>query len=211
MPSLQLEGDVLFSKRLFTSPSDRKVEDSLHPAFFALDRYCKLRSGDASALHLFGLVCEAIGQSQLGVNLIQRAITILEAAYEESEDPTIERRFTISHLNVARLQVSLGNYDSALESYQLALGLLPEDIEDPSTLALLAQAQLGSGLAHFKLGSLEEALGQLEAAMTSSSHDPILRSHVVVILAQTLWAIGSEEGKESAKTRLLERSAPLKP
>lgn len=204
----QLEGHILFSKRLFSLVSSnlpQNATDTLHPAFFALDRYCKQRPRDASALHLFGLVCEAIGQNELAVDSIQQAIFILEAAYEESEDPIIERQYAIAHLNVARLHLSLGSYQNALESYQLALGLLPEDTDDPSVLALLAQLQLGSGMANFKLGDFEEALTQLQAAMSSCAHDPDLSGHVVVILAQTLWSIGSDEGRESAKAQLLQR------
>lgn len=197
----------MFAKRLFTGASDRgrNTADTLYPAFFVLDRYCKQRPQDASALHLFALVCEAIGQAELAIGSIQSAIAILEAAYEESEDPVIERQYTIAHLNLARLNVSLEDYEAALESFQLALGLLPEQTDAPSTLALLSQAQLGSGLAHFKLGALDEALEQLQAAMTTSVDNPVVRGHVVVILAQTLWAIGSEDGRESAKAQLLER------
>lgn len=172
-----------------------------------LDRYCKQRPKDARALHLFGLVCERVGHVTLAIDLTSRAIAVLEAAYEEAEDPEIERQFTIANVNLARLRLSAADYEGALESYQVATGLLPEEPTDGDADAkvLLAQCQFGSGLAHFKLGQLAEALALFEAAMSTVADLPVIRGHIVVLLAQTLWAIGTDEAKESAKTQLLQR------
>ncbi|KAI0633616.1 TPR-like protein [Trametes polyzona] len=206
------EADLEYATRLFntinksTSTSRSASQEAFLPGFFVLDRFCKQRPQDAAALHLFGLVCERIGHLQLGIDLIGRAITVLEAAYEESEDPVIERQFTIAHTNVARLRLSTGDFAGALESYQVATGLLPEQPgeEDAEAKVLLAQCQFGSGLAHFKLGELVEALALFEAALVSAADKPAIRGHVIVLLAQTLWAIGTDEAKESAKTQLLQ-------
>ncbi|TCD60261.1 Superkiller protein 3 [Steccherinum ochraceum] len=201
------DADVAFATRLFAhlrSIRGHTSLDAIHPAFFVLDRYCKQRSQDAYAWHLFGLICESVGHVELGIAAIERAIAILEAAYEESENPIIERRFTIAHVNAGRLRLSAEDFEGALSSLQVALGLLPEDTTDQDTLSFLSQAQLCSGLAHFKLDQLEEALQFSESAMESSANDVVLRSHAVVVLAQTLWAIGTDEGKESAKSQLLQ-------
>ena len=210
------EADLEYATRLFnkvneSAKSRLASSEALLPAFFVLDRYCKQCPRDASALHLFALVCERVGHVELGIEMISRAIVVLEAAYEETEDPVIERQFTTAHANLARLRLSVGDYEGALESYQVALGLLPDELEgdntEPNTRALLAQCQFGSGLAHFKLGQLSEALPLLEAAMVTAGDNTIIRGHVVVLLAQTLWAIGTDDAKESAKTQLLERYA----
>ncbi|GBE81379.1 Superkiller protein [Sparassis crispa] len=203
------EADVEFAKRIFhrpntTASASAPSSDALFPAFFVLDRFCKKQSQDAAALHLFGLVCERIGHLELGIDSISRAISLLEAAYEDTEDPVIERQFTIAHTSVARLRLSLGDYGGALESYQVAMGLLPEEPEDRNSRILLVQAQFGSGLAHFKLGQLQDALTFLQAAMGIASEDSVLRGHIVVLLAQTLWAVGTEAGRESAKAQLLQ-------
>ncbi|CAL1707991.1 unnamed protein product [Somion occarium] len=201
------EADVEFAKRLFNklgSSGSRNSPDAMHPAFFVLDRYCKQHPQDSNAMHLFGLVCESIGHTELGADLIQRAITILEAAYEESEDPAIERQFTIAHTNIGRLRLALEEHDGALEAFEVALGLLPEESDDPTTSVLLAQSHFGSGLAHFKLGQLEDALTSFQSALEYASNNDTVRGHVVVLLAQTLWALGSEEGRESAKAQLLQ-------
>ena len=115
-----MDSDVAFATRLFShlrSIRDHSL-DASHPAFFVLDRYCKQRSQDAYSWHLLGLVCESIRQYDLGVEAIERAITILEAAYEESEDPTIERRYAIAHINVGRLKLSKGDSEGASLDYR---------------------------------------------------------------------------------------------
>ncbi|KAI8969575.1 TPR-like protein [Trametes punicea] len=205
------EADLEYASRLFrkvneSTKSRSASAEAFLPAFFVLDRFCKQRPKDASALHLFGLVCERVGHTGLGIELISRAISVLEAAYEETEDTAIERQFTIAHVNLARLRLSTAEYDRALESYQVATGLLPEQPsdEDADVKVLLAQCQFGSGLAHLKLGQLAEALALFEAAMVTAADQPTIRGHIVVLLAQALWGIGTDEAKESAKTQLLQ-------
>ncbi|PIL34098.1 hypothetical protein GSI_03809 [Ganoderma sinense ZZ0214-1] len=205
------EADLEYATRLFnkvneTTKSRSVSSEALLPAFFVLDRCCKQRPKDTTALHLFGLVCERVGHVELGIEMISRAISVLEAAYEEAEDPIVERQFTTAHANMARLRMATEDYEGALESYQVATGLLPEDPEegDTDTKALLAQCQFGSGLVNFKLGQLPEALGLFESAIATAADHPTIRGHIVVLLAQTLWAIGTDEAKESAKAQLLQ-------
>ena len=150
---------------------------------------------------MFGLVCERIGHIELAIERTDHAITVLEAAYEETEDPIIERQFIIANTTVARLRLAVRDYEGALNSFQTALGLLPDEGEDK---VLKSQCLFGSGLASFKLGTLDTALESFEAALVTVGDDLHMRGHVTVLLAQTLWAIGSEEGREAAKTQLLD-------
>ena len=137
---------------------------------------------------------------------IEKVVSLLEAAYEESEDPTIERQFTIAHINMARLRLSSSAYQEALESYQTAIGLLAEP-EDQSSSLLLAQAHLGSGIAHLAMEDAEAAIGAFETASAAASTDQRLKDNAVVLLAQTLWSLDTEEAQEAAKTHLLQRYA----
>jgi superkiller protein 3 len=122
------------------------------------------------------------------------------------EDATIERQFTIANCNLARLLLSLKNYEGALESFRSVLGLLPEEPvgQDATTEKLRTQALFGSGLATFKMGDLEGALNFFQDALESAGNNGEMRGHVTVMLAKILWAIGTEEGRESAKAQLLE-------
>ncbi|KAI3608067.1 antiviral protein [Moniliophthora roreri] len=201
------EADYQYAFKGFSRLKDVKgisTSDAFIPAFFVLDRYCKSRPDDAAALHLFGLVCERINQPDLAVKWIQKAISILEASYEESEDSEIERQFAIAHCNIGRLKLSLGDLGGALESFESALGLLPEDENEEQHILLRAQAQFGSGIAQFRHNDLETALSCFESSLETAQGNPAVRGEVTVLLAQALWAIGTDDTKELAKTKLLE-------
>ena len=200
------QADLEFSKREFNhflsaSHGHHASPNDLFPAFFALGRYLKQRPDDASALHLFGIVCERIGLVDLAIEHTDRAISVLEAAYEETEDPVIERQFTIANTTVARLRLAVCEYEDALDSFQSALGLMPEGGEDR---VLQSQCLFGSGLANFKLGALDMAIQNFEEALVAAGDDLQIRGHVTVLLSQTLWATGTQEGQEAAKSQLLD-------
>jgi superkiller protein 3 len=57
--------------------------------------------------------------------------------------------------------------------------------------------------ANYFEGNSEAALGFLEAGLVANEDLP-LRSQVVILMAQILWTIGTEDAKEAAKSRLLE-------
>jgi superkiller protein 3 len=200
-----------FSTRLFKRSDNSTGTEEIIPAFFALERYVRKVSDDACALHLLGLVCERLGHLELGIERTSEAIAILEAEYERSEDPLIERRFVVANTSMGRLRLGTGAYAAALEAFTAALGLLPEELEasDAEGKILKSQCQFGGGLAYFKMGQLAEALGLFEAALATAGEDIAMKGQITVLLAQTLWALGSEEGRESAKSQLLQWYAQL--
>jgi superkiller protein 3 len=144
-----------------------------------------------------------VGHYDLAVQLIEHTITILEAVYEESEDPAIERQFTVSNTNLGRLRLATGDHEGALESFDSALGLLGDDDSQDSGV-LRAQCHFGSGLARFKLDALEDAMTSFETALRYAGDNSVVKGHVTVLLAQTLWAIDTDEARELAKTHLLQ-------
>ncbi|KIJ18985.1 hypothetical protein PAXINDRAFT_109465 [Paxillus involutus ATCC 200175] len=203
--------DLEFASRVLTALSaaarpEGRAKEELLPAFFVLNRYAQRCPHDPCAIHLLGLLCERLGQLDQGVQWISRAISLLEAAYEETEDPLVERQFTIAHTNLARLKVGLCDHVGALESFETALGLLPAESpdDDDETKVLRVQALFGSGLAHFRLGDPQSAMTTFQSALDSSGEDHLLRGHVTVLLAQAMWAIGTDEFQESAKVLLLD-------
>ena len=173
------------------------------PAFFVLDRYCQERPGDESALHLFSLVCERVGHYDLAVELIAKAISILEAKYEESEDPEIEKQFTIANTNLGRLRVAVGDFEGALESLETALGLIG-DGDSAGYCVLRTQSYFVTGLSKFKCGDLNGAMESFQLALGSAEGDPAMGGHVSVLSAQALWSLGGDEAQESAKSQLLQ-------
>lgn len=135
---------------------------------------------------------------------MSRAIKYLEAAYEETEDAVIERRYVIANTNLARMLLASGDLSAALEIFETAFGLLSADEADMETIALRSMCQFGRGVANFQLGNLEEALTLFESAQEISSTNALVRGQVTVFLAKTLWAIGTDEFRESAKEQLLD-------
>ncbi|KAF9529299.1 superkiller protein 3 [Crepidotus variabilis] len=179
--------------------------DSLLSAFFVLNRHVLSTPQDASALHLLSLVCEKLGQHAFGQEAVERAISILEAAYEETEDAEVEMRYIIANCTLGRLRMSQSDYTGAIASFESALGLLEDkDESETRNTVLKVQVRLGLGLANFFRGDLEPALGFLEEGLQVSGDNTQLRGHIVIILAQTLWAIGTDETTDVAKSRLLE-------
>ena len=139
------------------------------------------------------------------MELVEKSISILEAAYEETEDPEVEMRYTIANCTLGRLKLSLGNFAEAVALFESAHGLLADGSADDRRLIILkTQVQLGIGLANYFEGNLETALGFLEAGLAVANDDLPLRSQVIILMAQILWTMGTEDAKEAAKSRLLE-------
>lgn len=207
LPATVPYADIAFSKRLFdrlnAGPYHEISLEAFAPAFFVLDRLCRRQPHDAHALHLFGLVCERIGHTELAVARISETIALLEAAYEESEDQQIEGQFAIAHTNMGRLRLSMGDYEGAKESFATVTDLLA-DSQSKTTPLLVTQAYLGSGLAHYKLGAAEEAVESFELAISAAADDVHLRGQAVVLLSQALWALNEEDGRETVKAQLLQ-------
>uniref|UniRef100_D8QCZ7 Superkiller protein 3 n=1 Tax=Schizophyllum commune (strain H4-8 / FGSC 9210) TaxID=578458 RepID=D8QCZ7_SCHCM len=181
--------------------------DLVLPVFDVLERYLQKRPNDPTGLHLSALVHEALGHAERGADLAGRAVDLLEALYEETEDSGIERQYTIATSNRARMQLALGAPAEAVAGWETVSGLL-EGGEGPEVTTLRVQAGFGIGLARMQLGELEGALEAFQGALEEAGEDLALRGHVAVLLAQALWSLGTEEGRESAKAQLLDWCVP---
>ncbi|KAF5351978.1 hypothetical protein D9756_007386 [Leucocoprinus leucothites] len=214
LPDIDIEYAIRVFKESKLPRRRTEAKVDLIPCFFALDRYCSRRPTDASGLHLFSLICERIGHHDLAISLVTRAIGILEAIYEESENEVVERQFTIANTTLGRLLVSKGDYHRSLESFQTALGLLVGDGEtlDESedaprfaeTRILRIQAHLGLALGQFMLQDYQRSLDSSQEALNLAGDDLTIKGQIMVLFSQTLWALGTDEMKETAKSQLLE-------
>ena len=84
---------------------------------------------------------------------------------------------------------------------ETTLRLLPQDGANggEETKILRVKASFGTGLGQFKV------VTTFQSALDNSAEDFLLRMHVTVLLAQCMWATGTEESQDSAKTLLLEK------
>jgi superkiller protein 3 len=172
------------------------------PAFFALERYCRRRADDACASHLLGLVCERLGHLAPAGAAVARAIGVLEAAYELTEDVALERPFAIANASAGRIALAQGRHARALEAFDAARGLLTDDVGEDGRLHALCG--IGSGLACLRLGDVGDALVRLEAAREAVRDDAEAHTQATVVLAQALWSLGTDEAREAAKSHMLE-------
>ncbi|KAG1839594.1 hypothetical protein C8R48DRAFT_782038 [Suillus tomentosus] len=178
--------DLQFASRVLVTVNDSNTvraptTDILLPAFFILRRHSQLFSADGWGLHTFGLICERLGKLEQDVEYINCAITLLETAYEEKEDPIVECQFVIARTNVYFLKMQ------GHESQFLRL-----------------RSQYGPELAPFKMGDLQATMVTLQAALESAPDDRVLRGQVTILLTQTMWAIRTPEFRESADGLLLD-------
>ncbi|KAG2095295.1 uncharacterized protein F5147DRAFT_656941 [Suillus discolor] len=167
--------DLQFASRVLVTVNDSNTvraptTDILLPAFFILGRHSQLFSADGWGLHTFGLICERLGKLEQDVEYINCAITLLETAYEEKEDPIVECQFVIARTNVYFLKMQ------GHESQFLRL-----------------RSQYGPELAPFKMGDLQATMVTLQAALESAPDDRVLRGQVTILLTQTMWAIRTPE------------------
>lgn len=207
----QPSADLNFACRSFKKLLHSTAPTALYPIFLVLNRYTSNRPDDITALNLFGLVAERLGHLEFAVELLEKSITLLEAAYEVTEDAATERRFSIANCNLARVLLSVKAYDRAQEAFGAVLGLLAEvPDEDAEGHAIKAQAHMGSALAHYHLGETQEAMEALESCsdyFESTSAQRNIASWTTILLAKTLWATGTDDAREQAKGLLLERWA----
>lgn len=179
-------------------------------AFFALERCLQRRSKDTTALHLASLISERLGLSSKAVTFARRSAKLLEAAYERSEDSRIARQYAITQSTLGRILLSEGSYNEACESFDIVLSLV-DKAEDPNTadreaIQLRSQAYFASGLAKLLSGEVETAISDFETAVEETPVSfSFLRTQATILLAQTMWMLGTEEAQEAAKALLLER------
>ena len=202
---MQPEAGFRFAHRTFQKRSSSSDPPSHHSvsAFFALHSYCSRSPGDAFAYHLFGLVNESLEKLELAEGLVEKSTSLLEAEYEDTEDPIIEQQFVIANSNLARLRLARQDLTGATDSFQNVLGLLTGD-DDVLTVKLRIHAHLGFGLAKFLSLEISSALESFQSALDYARDDPLMRSHAIVLLSQVMWAIGSEDFRETAKSQLLQ-------
>lgn len=98
LPLSQPAADTEYARRSFQKLSSLPTYTTsslsnyqLLPPFFSLDRCIRRKSSDASALHLFALICQSLHLGDLAILTCTHAIAELEKVYEETKDEKTER------------------------------------------------------------------------------------------------------------------------
>lgn len=206
-----------FASRTFDSLRRKNLErqsDVAIAAFFALERSLQRCPKDVAALHLAALISERLGLMVRAATFARRSSSLLEAAYERSEDAATARQYAITQSTLGRILLAEGDYTDAISSFETVLNLtdLEPDISDPQaeSVRLRIQSHLGIGLASLLAGDAETAVSSLESGLEEApAAMQTMRMQLTVLLAQTMWVLGTDDTREAAKSILLEKCVIL--
>jgi superkiller protein 3 len=205
--SVQLEADLAQAVSAFLPLVNAAADPALlHAPAFALKHYTHQKPKDAAALHLYALICERLGLVDEASASLEHAANLLEEEFEASESTEIEEAYCIALSNLGRVRLSAGQYALALDAYTNVWGLVGSlEGSEGLTGRLKIQSRLGQALAYSWLEDVDKSLEGFQAALDIASSEAI-KSDVAVLLARTLWGLGGEEARETAKNHLLEWS-----
>ncbi|KAI1860319.1 uncharacterized protein JN550_011585 [Neoarthrinium moseri] len=196
-----------FSVSLFdhivTNPPNLSVISLVQP-LFALGQLQGLDPQSISYGHLSTLFEERTNDSPRAIATLEQACEQLEANYEATESPLSAGRFALAKTDLARSYLAAGEYEKAIECGEVALELSSVDSESDLTAEQRRQARLSAhltvGLAQYFSENVNESLSYFESALEESSNNP----DAVCLLAQVLWAVGTDEARDRARSMLFE-------
>ncbi len=186
-----------------SAPPGLTVLDLVHP-LFALSQLRQLKPQELPYGHLFTLFQERINDSTSSVNLLEEICTTLEAEYEFTESAKALKQFALAKTDLARAYLATGSYEKAAECGEMALQLSNDESDNELTQEERKKARLSAhltiGLAQYYSDDFDEALVYFESALEESNNNP----DAVCLLAQVLWAKGTDEARERARSSLFE-------
>lgn len=186
-----------------------KIEDLVQP-IFALNQLKSISQTELQYQHLSSLFLERVQNTMGAITTLEHVAGTAEADYETSESPTSLSRFALAKADLARSQLTAGQYEAAIESGETSLSLSADDAGNELTPEQRQKCRLSAhltvGLAHYHNGSPAEAVSFLEAALAEANGNP----DAVCLLAQILWATGAKSSRDRARDILFDaiESAP---
>ncbi|KAJ2316358.1 hypothetical protein IWW52_003688, partial [Coemansia sp. RSA 2704] len=175
-----------------TGVRSHSEQNRLLLAIYAARRYVA-RADDSQGVghHVLGMLLEQNGEYEAAADAYARALDRVSASDE---------RLWIAWASLARAQCSAQQYSDAVSSYARAAELL--DVCEPSRRQLLGFT-LGHSLALFFAGELEDSLHMFERTL-SQTEGEAEQPAVSLMLAQVLWALGTDEHRALARQHLVD-------
>ncbi|KAJ2851005.1 Superkiller protein 3 [Coemansia brasiliensis] len=154
------------------------------------------RSTDSGGVgsYLLGMLLEQNSEYECAVEAYSQALMHVSA--------NDERRWTML-TSLARAQCSAEEFAAAVDTYAQAAALLEDNQWDIPTTQWFGFL-LGRSLSLFFAQQLEESLGMFEQVLALTESMPEQRPSVGVMLAQVLWALGSDEHRQLARQHLVD-------
>ena len=155
---------------------------------------------DLASQHLSSLIAERTGNAQDSIDSLERVCSILEADYESSESSLSLIRFAQAKADLARGHLAMAQYAEAVENAETALDLSSDEADTASRTKLRLSAYLTTGLTKYYQGSMDDSIENFKFALSEAESDP----NIVCLLAQVLWAEGSDNGHKIAREQLFD-------
>ncbi|KAH7029001.1 uncharacterized protein B0I36DRAFT_410671 [Microdochium trichocladiopsis] len=188
---------------ILTNPPALSSISLVHP-LFALRQLHGLNPQELSYEHLAVLFEERTDDIGRAIESLDKTANALEASYESTESPQALGRFALAKTDLARAYLAAGDYEQAAQCGELALQLSSDNSENELSSEQRRKARLSAhltvGLAQYFSKELDSALGYFETALEESEGNP----DAVCVLAQVLWATGSEDARDRARSALFE-------
>ncbi|KAB5575276.1 tetratricopeptide [Coniochaeta sp. 2T2.1] len=183
---------------ILTAPPNLPITSLIHPVL-ALTQLQALNPQALPYGHLAALFQERTHDTTPAISTLESICATVEADYEATESPISAKRFALAKTDLARSYLSSGLHDKAIESGEVALSLSANEskneLDPEERRKARLSANLTVGLAHYFTGDVSEAVSYFETALTESEDNP----DAVCVLAQVLWATGSESQREKAR------------
>ncbi|XXH01501.1 hypothetical protein Hte_007861 [Hypoxylon texense] len=188
---------------ILSDPAGLSVVSLIQP-IFALSQLRHLDSQDLAYQHLSTLYQERTNGSLEAISTLEKACEQLEANYEATESAESLAKFALAKTDLARSYLSAGEYAEATECGEMALQLSSDETANELTAEQRKKARLSAnltvGLAEYFSQNTKAAVSYFEVALEESNGNP----DAVCVLAQMLWATGTDEAREQARTILFD-------
>ena len=204
----------LMVKRLYTTSTfdllstierrkGTQILEFLQP-LFALNQLKSQAPSNMVFQHLFSLVSERAGDHSSSVESLNSICSRLESEFEESESPETMTRFAQAKADLARNQLASGELDLAIGNAETALDLSADEetgkFDASARSKYRLSAHLTAGLAYSYTEDLDKAIEMFRVALEESDGNP----DVISLLAQVLWAKGTEQEQNVAREQLFD-------
>ncbi|KAG5985178.1 hypothetical protein E4U55_000814 [Claviceps digitariae] len=186
---------------VLTLPANNNIASLLQP-LFALGQVQSMRPRDLAFGHLSAMFEERIRNSSSAVKMLERLCNEIENDYEKTASSESLAQFTLARADLARAYLTTGNYEQAVEGAETVLNLSGDAAESElggeQRKSVRLTAHLTLGLGKYFLGQYQEAETYFESALEESGNNP----DTTCLLAQVLWAQGSENSRDRAREAL---------
>ncbi|SCU97572.1 LAME_0F20120g1_1 [Lachancea meyersii CBS 8951] len=166
---------------------------------YGLDEYLKKNPDDKFALQCAILTLERLHHFGEAQKLSERLLDILERRFEKAQNDSELFNFAVVKSQMARVYLGSKAYDSAIESADLAQGILSDRDDERARKSVISNYAV-MGLAHFFLDNFDQALEHFTSILQQSSDC----KQLVIMIAKVLYNVDSEETRDVALKELLD-------